>query len=156
MNAEELVKDFMTALESKDFGTATSYLANDFFFSGWTPQPLNRDQFIAVMGGLKEGIPNLTYHFHTVHDRRDPQDTLQESYVKMTTRITGMQTDGFILPALGMPPIPQMGNAVAMPEETWNYMLANDKITRIVVGHVPDGGIQGLLHQLGVDLPIIQ
>ena len=155
MNAEELVTSFMTSLEAKDFDTASTYLADNFIFSGWTPQPLATEQFLTVMSGLKEGIPNLAYHFHTIHDRRDPQDTLQESYVKVTTRITGIQTDSFILPPLGMPPIPQMAGTISMPEETWSFMLANDKITRIAVGHVPDGGIQGLLHQIGIDMPVI-
>ena len=43
-----------------------------------------------------------------------------------------------------------------MPEEHWNYTLENGKIARIVVNHVAGGGIQGLLHQLGVDLLIEQ
>ncbi len=156
MSAEELVKTFMIALEAKDYDTANSYLTDDFLFSGWTPQPLGKEQFITIMSGLKAGIPNLTYNFHTIHDRRDPQDKLQESYVKMTTHITGTQTDSFILPPLGTPPIPQMDGTVSLPEESWNYTLANEKITRIVVGHVSGGGIQGLLHQLGVALPIEQ
>ena len=156
MNAEDLVKTFMIALEAKDFDTASSYLAEEFLFSGWTPQPLGKEQFITVMSGLKAGIPNLTYHFHTIHDRRDPQDTLQESHVRMTTQITGTQTDSFILPPLGTPPIPQMGKAISLPEESWNYTLAHDKIMRIVVAHVSGGGIQGLLHQLDVALAIEQ
>jgi len=70
--------------------------------------------------------------------------------------MTGHQTDSFILPPLGMPPIPQMAGTVSLPEEQWDYTLENGKIVRIVVGHVSGGGIQGLLHQIGVDLPIEQ
>ncbi len=155
MNAEELVKNFMTALEAKDYVAADAYLTSEFLFSGWTPEPLKREQFLTVMSELKEGIPNLAYHFQIVHDKRDPQDKPQESYVKITTRMTGTQTDSFILPPLGLPPIPQMAGTISMPEETWNFTLADDKITRIAVSHVPDGGIQGLLHQLGVNMPVI-
>lgn len=155
MNAEEVVKNFMAALEASNFDTASTYLADNFIFSGWTPQPLAKEQFLTVMSSLKEGIPNLTYNFQVVHDKRDPQDKLQESYVKITTRMTGTQTDSFILPPLGLPPIPQMVGTLSMPEEIWNFTLADDKITRIAVSHVPDGGIQGLLHQLGVDMPVI-
>lgn len=153
MTHEELVRAFMTALEANNLGTASDYLADDFLFSGWTPQPLNRSQFIAVMGGLKEGIPNLTFNFHTI---QDIQSTLGESRVKAAVQMTGHQTDSFILPPLGMPPIPQMAGTVSLPEEQWDYTLENGKIVRIVVGHVSGGGIEGLLHQLGVDLSIEQ
>lgn len=39
MNAEELVKNFMTALEAKDYVAADAYLTPEFLFSGWTPEP---------------------------------------------------------------------------------------------------------------------
>ena len=153
MSPVDIVNDFMVALESKDFDTAASYLSDDFVFSGWTPQPLDKDQFITVMGELKAGIPNLSYHFHTV---RDVQDLVQESNVKAAIQMTGTQTDGFILPPLGLPPIPQMARSISLPEEQWSYTLQDGKIVRIMVHRVPGGGIQGLLQQLGIDVPIIQ
>ena len=153
MSPVDIVKDFMIALESKDFDTAASYLSDDFAFSGWTPQPLDKDQFITVMGELKAGIPNLSYHFHTV---RDVRDLVQESTVKAAIQMTGTQTDSFILPPLGLPPIPQMARSVSLPEEHWDYTLQNRKIVNITVQRVPGGGIQGLLRQLGIELPIIQ
>jgi hypothetical protein len=153
MSPVDIVKDFMIALESKDYDTAASYLSDDFVFSGWTPQPLDKDQFITVMGELKAGIPNLSYHFHTV---RDVRDLVQESNVKAAIQMTGTQTDSFILPPLGLPPIPQMARSVSLPEEHWDYTLQNGKIVKITVQRVPGGGIQGLLRQLGIELPIIQ
>jgi len=153
MSSVDIVNDFMVALESKDFDTAASYLSDDFVFSGWTPQPLDKDQFMTVMGELKAGIPNLSYHFHTV---RDVQDLVQESNVKAAIQMTGTQTDSFILPPLGLPPIPQMARSVSLPEEHWDYTLQNGKIVKITVQRVPGGGIQGLLRQLGIELPIIQ
>ena len=153
MSPVDIVKDFMIALESKDYDTAASYLSDDFVFSGWTPQPLDKDQFMTVMGELKAGIPNLSYHFHTV---RDVQDLVQESNVKAAIQMTGTQTDSFILPPLGLPPIPQMARSVSLPEEHWDYTLQNGKIVKITVQRVPGGGIQGLLRQLGIELPIIQ
>jgi hypothetical protein len=153
MSSLDIVKDFMIALESKDFDTAASYLSDDFVFSGWTPQPLDKGQFMTVMGELKAGIPNLSYHFHTV---RDVRDLVQESNVKAAIQMTGTQTDSFILPPLGLPPIPQMARSVSLPEEHWDYTLQNGKIVKITVQRVPGGGIQGLLRQLGIELPIIQ
>ncbi|GAC1378138.1 MAG: hypothetical protein NVSMB33_01610 [Ktedonobacteraceae bacterium] len=150
---EDTVKAFMTALETKDLDTARSYLTEDFVLSGWTPQPLDAKQLMAVIGGLQEGIPNLLFHFHSVHDIRERQE---DSRVRASTQLTGTQTEGFVLPPLGLPPIPQTAKMVSLPEEQWNYTVVDDKITRIAVEHAPSGGIQGLLQQLGVDVPIIQ
>jgi len=153
MSAVDIVKDFMIALEAKEFDKAASYLSDEFVFSGWTPQPLDKDQFITVMRELKAGLPNLSYHFQAV---KDVHDLEQEDSVKAAIQMTGTQTDGFILPPLGLPPIPQMARTVSLPEEQWNFTLQGGKIVRIMVHRVPGGGIQGLLQQLGIDVPIIQ
>lgn len=153
MSAVDTVKDFMIALEAKEFDTAANYLSADFVFSGWTPQPLDREQFLTVTRELKAGLPNLSYHFHAV---KDVFDLEQEDSVNAGIQVTGTQTDGFVLPPLGLPPIPQMEGTVSLPEELWSYTLQGDKIARIMVHRVSGGGIQGLLHQLGIDVPIIQ
>jgi hypothetical protein len=151
--AEDTVKAFMAAFEARNFDTAKSYLTEDFIFSGWTPQPVYTQDFFTIFGGLMAGIPNLMFHFHTVHDLREQQT---HSRVEATIRITGTQTEGFVLPPLGLPPIPQTAQTISLPEERWNYTVVNNKIARILVEHVPGGGIGGLLHQLGINVPIIQ
>jgi len=49
-----------------------------------------------------------------------------------------------------------MARSVSLPEEHWDYTLQNGKIVKITVQRVPGGAIQGLLRQLGIELPIIQ
>src|SRR6266704_2985451 len=71
MSAVETVKDFMIALEAKEFDKAASYLSDDFIFSGWTPQPLDKAEFMTDMTELKAGLPNLSYHFQAVKDVHD-------------------------------------------------------------------------------------
>ena len=77
-SATEIVAAFMTALESKQFDTAADYLSDDFFFSGSTPQPLNKQGFITTMSGLASGIPNLSYHFRDIHDIPGQQQWQEE------------------------------------------------------------------------------
>ena len=151
--AEDVVKAFMAAFEGKNFDTAKTYVTDDFIFTGWTPQPLYASDFFTIFRELASGIPNLMFGFHTVHDLHERQ---ADSRVQATTHITGTQTEGFILPPLGLPPIPQTAQSIMLPEEHWNYTVVNNKITRIHVQHVSGGGIGGLLHQLGVNVPIIQ
>ena len=153
-SATEIVAAFMTALESKEFGTAGGYLSDDFVFSGSTPQPLNKGGFITTMSGLASGIPNLSYHFRDIHDI--PGQQWQEERVEATIQMTGTQTEGFVLPPLSLPPIPQMGKSVSLPQEHWRFAVRGDKIAMLTTDRVPGGGITGLLGQLGIDVPIVQ
>jgi hypothetical protein len=147
-DVEDLVRAFMTALEENNKEEFEPYLADDFLFVGWTPRPLHRAGFIDLIGGLKAGIPGLIFNLHNVNV---PDDTT----VTGTWKIAGYQSDSFILPVLGLPPIPQMAASISMPTEDVEYKLANSKIVGITIAHTPDGGIKGLLHQLGVDIPLV-
>lgn len=147
-DVETLIRAFMTALEENNKEEFETYLADDFLFSGWTPRPLHRTGFLDLIGGLKAGIPGLIFNLHNVN----VPDT---STVTGTWKIAGYQSDSFIIPALGLPPIPQMAASISMPTEDVEYKLARDKIVNITVAHTVGGGIKGLLHQLGVDIPLV-
>jgi hypothetical protein len=148
MSATDTVKTFMAALEGNEFEEAASYLADDFLMTGWTPQPLNKAAFLDVMKGLKGGIPGLIFNLHNVSE--------QDNTVRGTIQVAGYQTDAINLPALSLPPIPQMGRSVSLPTEDVAFHVENNRILSMIVHHVAGGGIQGLLHQLGTDSPILQ
>ena len=145
---EDTVRTFMTALETNDQDTAADYLNNDFTFSGWTPQPLNKKDFLTVMGGLKSGLPGLIFNLHNVDEQRDA--------VTGTMQIAGYQSDSFVLPPLGLPPIPQTANSVSLPAEEVKFLLEDNQITRMIVQPTLGGGITGLIHQLGIDVSMSQ
>ncbi len=145
---EDTIRTFMTALETNDQDTAANFLKEDFTFSGWTPQPLNKKDFLIIINGLKIGFPGLIFNLHNVDE--------QEDTVTATMQIAGYQANSFVLPPLGLPPIPQTANSVSLPAEDVKFLLANNQITRMVVKSTPGGGITGLLHQLGIDVGISQ
>ncbi len=151
--AIETVNAFMEALELKDYERAASNLADGMFFSGFTPKPLPKEQFIAVMSGLTEGIPNLSYMFHNA---KEVDNTSEGARVTGTVHITGTQTDSFELPPLGIGPVPQTAQSISLPEETWEYLVREGMIASIRVDLVPGGDIEGLLNHLGIDYPIVQ
>ncbi len=147
--ATETVRDFMTALEAAQFATAKEYLADSFTFSGWTPGPLNRDDFMTVTSGLKSSMPNLSYHFHGA---RELEAKEQDSEGIGNVQISGTQENSLNLPPLSLPPIPQMAHTVSLPPTHWYFTLQNNLIARITVEHVQDGDIHALLNQLGTDV----
>ncbi|HZT98010.1 MAG TPA: hypothetical protein VFA10_00010 [Ktedonobacteraceae bacterium] len=154
MSAIETVKAFMTALEANDRKTAANYLSNDFAFIGWTPRPLNKDDFLTVMGGLKAGMPGLVFN---LHDLREESNAIVGTItVYGSIQVVGHQTNAFNLPPLSLPPIPQMDGNVSLPTEQVEYRIENNQIVRWSVQRIQGGGIEGMLHQFGVESPIIQ
>lgn len=152
-DASNIVTTFMQALEAKDFDGAASFLSEDFYFGGSMPQPLNKDQFIKFFRELAQGIPNISYHFHDLHEVEENEQGNREV---ATIQMTGHQTDALNLYQLSLPPIPQLDKTISLPEEHWEYVVRGNVIVAIDAEHVSGGGIAGLLHQLGVDAPIIQ
>jgi hypothetical protein len=144
----DITRNFMQDLENNDLAAAASYLHDTFIFSGWTPRPLDKQGFLDLIAGLKEGIPGLIFNLHN----------LQKQHMDFTgtMQIAGYQSDSFIIPSLGIPPIPQTANSISMPAEDVTFTLNRDQITTMDVQRVPDGGIKGLLHQLGIDVTIVQ
>ncbi len=144
----DIVRAFISALEVNDQTLAESYLTDDFMATGWTPGPLDKSAFLTVIAGLKSGIPGLIFNMHNIEEYGD--------IVNATFQIAGYQTDSFILPPLGLPPVPQMARSISLPTEDVSFTVINDKIKLMSVKHTEDGGIAGLLHQLGFDVPIVQ
>ena len=146
MSGVGIVKSFMTALETSDFDSAAKSLDDNFFFGGWVPETLDKDQFLNLMRGLKAGIPDLKFNIHNL--------TLIKgtTTVQGTMQITGKQTGTIDLSALNVSSVQPTGRSISMPEENVVYVVEIDLITRMTVTPIPNGGIEGLLQQLGVKL----
>ena len=153
IRATEIVTSFMRALEAKEFTRAAGFLSDAMIFTGFTPAPLSKNQFINVMSELAEGFPNLAFNFHGIEEAGE---TLEGSLVRGMVQITGTQVDSFELPQLGIGPIPQLAGSVSLPEEQWEYLVNNNAIASIRVLRKPGGGMEGLLNQLAIHDPIIQ
>jgi hypothetical protein len=153
-SATDIVTTFMEALEVKEFDKATAYLSETFQYSGSTPKPLNKQQYIRYSSELAEGMPNLSYNFH---DLQEVEEELGEgNWMRAAIQITGTHTNTFQVVSLGLPLIPETNKSVSLPEEQWEYIIKGNTIATIRVEHVAGGGIAGILQQLDVDIPIIQ
>ena len=145
----DTVRNVMNALEANDKEAAASYLADTFIASGWTPQAVNKNTFLNIIAEIKEGIPGLIFNLHNVQE-------VDDTTVTATMKIAGYQSDSFIIPELGTPPIPQTANSVNMPPEDVRFTFEQGLITSMYVQPTEGGGIRGLLRQLGIDLTIAQ
>src|SRR5205085_12087068 len=102
MNKTETVKAFSSALESKDFEKAASYLSDDFTLSGPTPQPVGKNEFIGIQSAFMRAIPDWSFNHHDLQEQGDK--------VTSAVQITGTHTKELVVP--GMPPLPATGKKI--------------------------------------------
>ena len=147
MNSTEIVKTFITALQWGDMEVAVSRMADDFVFSGWTPRPLDRGEFLAMHSTLKDAMPDYSFHLSDVQER--------DNGVEALIQVTGTHMRDLSLPEFGLPLIRYTGIDVSLPQVHANFLLADDKIKEMRVESVPGGGLTGLLQQIGSELPVL-
>jgi predicted ester cyclase len=145
MSKVDTVKAFSEALEARDFNKAASYLADDFVFAGPVPQPIGKQEFLAVQSAFEEAFQDWSFNSHDEVEQGDK--------VEAAVQITGTHTHALVLPMPGMPPIPATGKKVSLPVEHLTFTFKGDKIANLTSDNTPGGGVPGVLTQIGVPLP---
>jgi predicted ester cyclase len=145
MTKTETVKAFSAALEARDFDKAASYLTDDFVFSGPVPQPIGKQEFIAVQSAFESAFQDWSFNSHDEVEQGDK--------VVAAVQITGTHTRELALPMPGMPPVPATNKRVSLPVEHITFTFRGDKIAALTSDNVPGGGVPGILRQIGVPLP---
>src|SRR5579884_3212465 len=62
MNAIDMVKTMMTALQSGDMELAANTMSDDFVLRGWSPAELNKGEMLAMQSELLSAMPDFSYH----------------------------------------------------------------------------------------------
>jgi hypothetical protein len=145
MSAMDIVKQGLAATEAGDFGKVDSMVADDFSMSGPVPMPVGKREFIGLMMALLKAMPNWNFNARDYKENGDQ--------VAVMLRITGTQTGDLQLPMPGMPAIPASGKKVSLPAEPSTFTVKNGKLAKLEVASTPNGGVMGILSQLGVNLP---
>ena len=141
----EIVQTFITALQVGDMEMAAQYMTDDFVFEGWTPQALNKGEFLALQSELHAAMPDYAFNLSNIHE--------QNSVVRALMQITGTQTHPLNLPMYGVH-VPYTGVSVILPQEHVEFVLADGKVAQMRVETRPGGGLTGLLQQIGAQLPL--
>lgn len=146
MNIQELVETFKTkTYVSKDLDAAAAHLSEDFQFSGPVPNPINGKQWFALLEKLNTAFPDINYNSRILGVEGD--------VVKATNKITGTHTVDLDLSAWGMGVFPATGKSVSLPEEQSDTTVKDNKVTSVHVYAGENGGLMGILKQLGVQPP---
>jgi hypothetical protein len=137
----------VAAIEKGDIDGASQRMADDMEFSGPVPKPLSKGEFLTLIKGLTAGIPDWKFNVHDLQETGDK--------VRLKVRITGTHTRE--LPGLmpGMPAAAATNKSFALPEEPTEVQFRAGKITGWRLDPVPaGGGVPGILHQLGIAVPM--
>jgi predicted ester cyclase len=146
MDNREVTYAFLEAFQAGDFDTAATYMADDFVFSGPTPEPISGAAWFGLSAALRAAFPDLSYNFRVV--------SVDGDVVATTTQLTGTHTGDLDLSRIGkMGIIPATGKSVSLPEEEGEAIVEDGKVVSLHIHSTPKGGIMGILSQLGVKLP---
>jgi ketosteroid isomerase-like protein len=138
MGAQDTVVAFNDALNAQQWGEVARYLTDEFVFSGVTPQPVGKQEFIA---GQQQWVAAAPDWHVTLENLREEGNS-----VHATSHITGTQTNTLSLP--GQPSFPSTGRHFETRDAS-TVTLGGDQITSLTI----TPGSPGILEQLGVPMP---
>ena len=145
MNKRETVQALMDSVQQGDFENAKTMLADDFQYSGSTPNPINREAWLGMSSSLKTAFPDLDYHFKVIGADGD--------VVRSTTQLSGTHSGSFDLTTMDMGVIPATNKTFSARLEKTKITVKENKITAWVVEPTQGAGLLAILKQLEVTVP---
>lgn len=145
MDSKETVQALFDAVQKGKLDEARSMLADDFQFSGPTPEPVNGAAWLGMSASLKAAFPDLNYQFKV--------ESADGNTVNVSAQLKGTHKENLDLTAMSMGVIPATNKSFANPHEHGKVTVKGDKIASWAVEPIEGGGLMGILGQLGVKPP---
>ena len=142
MNKRETVQALMDSVQQGDFENVKSMLADDFYFSGPIPEPINKEAWLGMSASLKTAFPDLNYHFKVIGAEGD--------VVRSTSQLSGTHSGSFDLTNMHRGVIPATHKAFSAKLEKTKVTVKENKITTWAAEPTEGAGLQAILKQLGV------
>src|ERR1044071_1904435 len=145
MNQREIVQTLLDSVQKGDFVKTKSLLADDFHFSGPTPEPINREAWLGMSASLKTAFPDLDYHFHVIG--------ADDDIVKTTSQLSGTHRGSFDLTHMQIGVTPATHKTCTAKHKNTKITVKENKVTSWAVEPTEGAGLKAILGQLGVKLP---
>ncbi|MDK1028360.1 MAG: nuclear transport factor 2 family protein [Anaerolineae bacterium] len=145
MSATEVVKEFFEAVNVGNIGAAADLLADNFEFSGPTPDPIGKLPFIGLTRNNAIAFPDWTFQ----------PGEFQESWdeVVVSVRISGTHSGDWDLSALGIGVKLATNKSFDLPPAPGNWTVKDGKITAFASKPSPTNGLPGILSALRFNPP---
>jgi SnoaL-like polyketide cyclase. len=141
----DVVKKTMESIETGDMETTGIYLSEGLVSTGMAPEPLGKKQYLEIMTGLLDAIPNWSYNTIDINERG--------SVVRARVRISGRNTGELNFPLIGIRKVKPTGMRFALTEERIEFTVRDNKIHSIKIDSSPNGTLSQILRKLGVEMP---
>ena len=145
MNAQQVTQKVLKAIEDQDWEGAQALLADNFTFSGAVPQPISGPEWLGVHRALANAMPDIRFNYVATGG--------DDGTAEGTVQVSGTNTGELALPLPGVPRVPATGKKITNPREHVWVKAQGNKLINYKVEQVADGGVPGILKQMGVALP---
>lgn len=145
MNYLNLTKELFQSIENEDFKRVEEILADNFTFEGPMPDILHKEDFIFSHRKILNAFSDFRYNYSGLKE--------EGHTVSGKVSISGKNTGEFDLSFVNGPVVRPTNKTVKLPEEEFAVTVGNDKIVRLTVNSPENGGIEGMLEQLDIEIP---
>jgi predicted ester cyclase len=140
MNKRETVQE-------GDFEHAKTMLADDFQFSGPTPEPIDQEAWVGMNTRLQTAFPDLDYHFKVVGT--------EGNVIHTTSQWNGTHSGSLDLTGRNMGVIPATNRSFVANRDSTKITFKDNKIASWVVKPTQGAGLMEILKQIDVKTPIM-
>jgi predicted ester cyclase len=107
MDARQITQAFTDALNAGDLDTVSELISDNFVFSGGSPEPIGKQQWLGMSYALYAAFPDLQYNLRVTG--------VEGNTVMGTSQLTGTHTSDLDLTAMGLGVIPATGKSISLP-----------------------------------------
>lgn len=145
MNDLQVAEQVLDLLEGSKFEQVGQLLAPNFRFSGPVPEPLGAEDYLMMQKNLGKAFPDWSFNRAHAHPHGD--------VIHFTVGVTGTHQGDLDLSEMGMGVIPATGKSIRLPQEELTVRVVDGKVTSMSTSGHPQGGMAGMLGQLGIEMP---
>jgi ketosteroid isomerase-like protein len=140
MTAKDVMSSLFKALDSGDYITASGLLDRDFKFTGPAPTAMNAQDFINWERALRTAFPDIR---HNAVIRGEKEGSRANGEVRLTGTHEGKVDVRWVAP------VAATMKKISLPASKWQARINNGKIVSLSAEVPPDGGLIGMLLQIG-------
>ena len=140
MENREIINNLFTNIENKNFEKALELVSEDFQLIGPTPEPASKEMWFGMIKSMDSAFTGFRYNVQVVSDEADKS--------KISVKLEGRHTSDLAIP--GMQAFPATNKSFALPREGGTAHIRDGKITRLDMKTSEEGGVKGILGQLGL------
>ena len=145
MKPNQVVSNFLSNIEKKEFKKANDLLTEDFTFKGPIIDPLDKAEYMKLNKSLLKGLSDFNYNASNIRE--------ENGKIKVNIQITAKHTASIDLQVINLPSIRTTHKEISVPTEIFEISVTEGKIKKMQ-SLTPDVvGLIGVLKQLGPKSP---